>query len=63
MAVYTQLAIGAISWISAQDVTRAQYIAQADAADQATNRNVLIKLGYTIDKPTPIHCNKNALYT
>jgi hypothetical protein len=50
--------------MTAQDVTRAQYIAQADAAEQATTyRNALIKLGYTIDKPAPIHCDNNALHS
>ena len=63
------LANGAISWTSrrqhtvAQSTTEAEYMALADAANQAAwYRNFLLELGYSVDSPIPIHGdNKGAV--
>jgi hypothetical protein len=63
------LANGAISWASrkqktiAQNTTEAEYMALADAANQAAwYRSILGELGYSVDNPIPIHCdNKGAV--
>ena len=63
------LAEGAISWSSrkqktvAQNTTEAEYMAMADAANQAAwYHSFLEELGYTADDPIPLHCdNKGAI--
>ena len=60
---------GAISWSSrkqktvAQNTTEAEYMAMADAANQAAwYRSFLEELGYTVDDPIPLHGdNKGAI--
>ena len=63
------LANGAISWSArkqktvAQNTTEAEYMAMADAANQAAwYRSFLTELGYSVDDPIPLHGdNKGAI--
>ena len=63
------LANGAISWSArkqktvAQNTTEAEYMAMADAANQAAwYRSFLTELGYSVDNPIPLHGdNKGAI--
>ena len=60
---------GAVSWSSrkqrtvAQNTTEAEYMAMADAANQAAwYRSFLEELGYSVDEPIPLHGdNKGAI--